>query len=95
MKEITVFSKDEFGEVRSVIINDEPWFIGKDVAKALKYSNPQKAIRDHVDEDDKGMNESFTPPRVERKKPLSLTNLVFILLFFGLEKKKQKHLRGG
>jgi len=60
-KEITVFSKDEFGEVRSVIINDEPWFIGKDVAKALKYSNPQKAIRDHVDEDDKGMNESFTP----------------------------------
>lgn len=59
-KEITVFNKEEFGEIRSVKINDEPWFAGKDVAVALKYSNPQKAIRDHVDEEDKTVNESFT-----------------------------------
>ena len=58
--EITVFNKEEFGEIRSVKINSEPWFAGKDVAVALKYSNPQKAIRDHVDEEDKTVNESFT-----------------------------------
>ena len=58
--EITVFNKKEFGEIRSVKINSEPWFAGKDVAVALKYSNPQKAIRDHVDEEDKTVNDSFT-----------------------------------
>ena len=42
-------------------IDNEPWFVGKDVAVALGYTNPLKAIRDHVDEEDKGMNNSFTP----------------------------------
>lgn len=59
--EMTVFTKEGFGEVRSITIDNEPWFVGKDVASALKYSNPQKAIRDHIDEEDKGVNESFTP----------------------------------
>ena len=59
--EIQIFSNEEFGEIRTVAIDGEPWFVGKDVAAALGCSNPQKAIRDHVDEDDKGVNESFTP----------------------------------
>lgn len=41
--------------------NGEPWFVGKDVAEVLGYSNPQKAVRDHVDNEDKGVNETFTP----------------------------------
>lgn len=53
MNEITVFNNEEFGEVREITINDEPWFIGKDVAKALGYSNTKDAILTHVDEDDK------------------------------------------
>lgn len=44
-----------------VVINDEPWFVGKDVAEALGYSNPRKAIIDHVDEDDKGVTKCDTP----------------------------------
>ena len=52
--------KPEFGEIRTVTIHEEPWFVGKDVAQVLGYSNPQKAIRDHVDEDDRTVNESFT-----------------------------------
>ena len=57
---IEVYSNVEFGAVRTLTIEGEPYFAGKDVAEILGYSNPQKAIRDHVDEDDKTVNESFT-----------------------------------
>ena len=57
---IEIFKNEQFGEVRTILIGDEPWFAGKDVALVLRYSNPQKAIRDHVDEADRTVNESFT-----------------------------------
>nr|DAY58283.1 MAG TPA: repressor domain protein [Caudoviricetes sp.] len=50
----------EKNEVRAFLVNDEPYFVGKDVASVLGYSNTPKAIRDHVDEEDKTQNESFT-----------------------------------
>ena len=50
----------EQNEVRTILVNDEPYFVGKDIADALGYSNPQKAIRDHVDLEDKTQNDSFT-----------------------------------
>ena len=46
--------------VRTVEVDGKPFFVGKDVATILGYTNPQKAIRDHVDEDDKTVNDSFT-----------------------------------
>ncbi len=61
MNEIMTFVNEEFGSIRSTVINGEPWLVGKDVAVMLGYSNPLKAIRDHVDEEDKGVNETFTP----------------------------------
>ena len=61
MNELKVFNTPEFGEVRTVEINGEPWLVGKDVAAALGYQNPQRAIRDHVDEEDKGVTEMVTP----------------------------------
>ena len=61
MNEMMIFNNPEFGSVRTVCIDGEPWLVGKDVAVILGYSNPQKAIRDHVDDEDKGMNETFTP----------------------------------
>lgn len=60
MNELQVFKNAEFGFVRTTIINGEVFFVGKDVAEILGYSNPQKALRDHVDEEDKTVNESFT-----------------------------------
>ena len=57
--DLQVFKNDEFGNVRVVEIDNEPWFAGKDVATILGYTNPQKAIRDHVDSEDKTVNESF------------------------------------
>jgi prophage antirepressor-like protein len=50
---VKVFESEQFGKIRMVMIGDEPYAVGKDVAEALGYSNPQKAIRDHVDEEDR------------------------------------------
>lgn len=61
MNELKVFNNPEFGKVRTVEINGEPWLVGKDVAAAFGYQNPQRAIRDHVDEEDKGVTEMVTP----------------------------------
>ena len=61
MNELKVFNNPEFGKVRTVEINGEPWLVGKDVTAALGYQNPQRAIRDHVDEEDKGVTEMVTP----------------------------------
>ena len=60
MNAIETFENVEFGRIRAVTINDEPWFVGKDVAEALGYSNPRKALIDHVDEEDKGVTECDT-----------------------------------
>lgn len=60
MDEIQIFNNEEFGSVRSLIVDGEPYFVGKDVAEILGYSNPQKALRDHVDDEDRTVNESFT-----------------------------------
>lgn len=51
--EIQVFSNAELGEVRTTVLDGEVMFVGKEVADVLGYTNTQKAIRDHVDEDDK------------------------------------------
>lgn len=50
---IQIFDSPKFGKVRTVILNDEPWFVGKDVAQILGYSNTNKAIQVHVDKEDK------------------------------------------
>lgn len=57
---ITIFNNKEFGTIRTTIINDEPYFVGKDAAISLGYSNPRKAIIDHVDEEDKGVTKCDT-----------------------------------
>nr|WP_294672194.1 phage antirepressor [uncultured Blautia sp.] len=52
MNDLQIFKNTEFGEIRTVTIDDEPWFVGKDVAESLGYERATKAIRDHVDEED-------------------------------------------
>lgn len=63
MNELKVFQNEEFGEVRSLVINDEPWFVGKDVARALGYGEGKSlnnAVAKHVDGEDKGVTEMMT-----------------------------------
>lgn len=51
--QLEIFKNEEFGEVRVSIIDNEPWFVGRDIAEVLGYSRPAKAILDHVDDEDK------------------------------------------
>ncbi len=53
MNEIRTFENEQFGSIRTIMIDGEPWFVGKDVAKILGYRNTRKALLDHLDEDDK------------------------------------------
>src|SRR5699024_7342385 len=52
MNELKIFENPEFGEVRTIIVGDEVWFVGDDVAKALGYQRPDQAVRTNVDEMD-------------------------------------------
>lgn len=58
MNELQVFNFEQ-NEVRTVLVNDEPYFVGKDVAEVLGYQNSSKALNDHVDDEDKLNNESL------------------------------------
>ena len=53
MTDIEIYKNEQFGEIRTVNISGEPWFVGKDVAEVLGYSNPNEAVGDHVDDEDK------------------------------------------
>ena len=53
MNELQIFNSDEFGEIRTVTIDNEPWFVGKDVALALGYKDTSDALKKHVSEEDK------------------------------------------
>lgn len=53
MQEVKLFENEEFGKIRIVAIDNEPWFVGKDVAEALGYANASKAVSVHVSEEDR------------------------------------------
>ena len=60
MNELEIFKNEEFGEIRTVVIENELWFVGKDVTEILGYQNASKALNDHVDKEDKLNNESLS-----------------------------------
>ncbi len=60
MNELKTFEHPEFGTIRTMEVDGEPWLVGKDVATVLGYSNPSKALIDHVDDEDKLNNETLS-----------------------------------
>lgn len=81
-------------EVRSLVVDNEPWFVGKDIATILGYSNPHKAIRDHVDEEDK-RTERIVHPNGGAQNTLIINESGLYSLIFAskLEEAKEfKHL---
>lgn len=92
MNELQVFKNQEFGEIRTVTIKDEPWFVGKDVAEVLRYKNPQEAIREHIDEEDKGVSEILTPGGRQKMPIINESGLYSLILSSKLPKAKEfKH----
>ena len=51
--DVQIFKNEELGAIRTVLIDNEPWFVGKDVAEVLGYAKPRNAIAAHVDGEDK------------------------------------------
>ena len=92
MNELQIFNNEEFGQVRTLIINNEPWFVGKDVAEILNYTNPRKAISDHIDEEDKRVTKCDTLGGVQNLTIINESGLYSLILSSKLPNAKRfKH----
>lgn len=92
MNEMTIFQNPEFGQVRTITRDGEPWFVGVDVCNALGYSNSRKAIHDHVDNDDKGVTKSDTPGGKQNVVIINESGLYALIFGSTLESAKRfKH----
>lgn len=90
--ELQVFTNQQFGQIRVVAQNGEPWFVGKDVADVLGYKNPRKAMIDHVDEEDKGVTKCDTLGGKQNTVTINESGLYSLILSSKLPTaKKFKH----
>lgn len=80
MNESQIFKNEEFGEVRSLLINDEPYFVGKDVTDILGYQNGSRDINRHVDDEDKGTTEMVTPGGKQKVQIINESGLYSLIL---------------
>ena len=92
MNDITIFNNEEFGQLRTTEINGEVWFVGKDVATILGYSNPRDAINKHVDEEDKGVAKCDTLGGVQELTTINESGVYALVFGSKLQSaKKFKH----
>lgn len=92
MNELQIFENADFGSVRTLMINDAPYFVGKDVADILGYTNPRKAISDHVDEGDKGVTKCDTLGGIQDLTVINESGLYSLILSSKMPNaKKFKH----
>lgn len=89
MTDLKIFESPEFGTVRTVTINGEPWLVGRDVAEALGYSNPRKAISDHVDAEDRGVTKCDTLGGPQEMTIINESGLYALVLSSKLPKAKE------
>ena len=82
---IQIFTSEVFGKIRTCQVNNQIMFVGKDVATALGYSDPQKAIRVHVDDEDKGGAILSTPGGSQRVIVINESGLYSLILSSKLE----------
>ena len=80
MTNMTIFENPAFGRVRATQIDGEPWFVGKDVADALGYKETAKAVREHVDTEDKGVSEMDTPGGIQKITIINESGLYSLIL---------------
>ena len=89
---IEVFKNDEFGSIRTMTVNREPMFVGKDVAEILGYERTADAIRVHVDPEDRGVGEMQTPGGTQQMVIINESGLYSLILGSKLPTaKKFKH----
>lgn len=87
-----IFENAEFGQMRTVTIDNEPWFVGKDVAEALGYAKPTDAVRKRVDEEDRGISKMETPSGTQDMTVINESGMYSLILGSKLPSaKKFKH----
>lgn len=92
MNNLKIFESKEFGSIRTVTINNKPYFVGKDVASILGYSNVRDAIANHVYEDDKGVEKLDTPGGKQNMTVINESGLYALIFGSRLESAKRfKH----
>lgn len=93
MADIEIYKNEQFGEIRTVNISGEPWFVGKDVAEVLGYSKPLNALATHVEEDDslkQGLTDSLG--RIQQTIIINESGLYSLILSSKLPSAKEfKH----
>lgn len=80
MSELQIFKNAEFGSIRTLTINGEPYFVGRDVAEILGYSNSRKALADHVEEEDKGVTKCDTLGGTQEMTVINESGLYSLIL---------------
>lgn len=92
MNNLKIFENAEFGQIRTVVIDGEPWFVGKDVAVALGYSEPRSVVSKKVDEEDKGVAKMDTPSGLQEMTIINESGLYALIFGSKLDSaKKFKH----
>ena len=89
---LMIFENPEFGELRSLRMNGEPWFVGRDVAMALGYGKGKSlnnAVSKHVDDEDKGVTEMLTPGGKQNVIIINESGLYALVLSSKLERAKK------
>ncbi len=93
MNELQVFNSPEFGNIRTVEIDGQPWLVGKDVARALGYVNTKDALAKHVDQEDRRGSQITTPSGEQNMTVINESGLYSLVLSSKLPGRKS--LSGG
>lgn len=92
MNELQIFNNEEFGQIRTVTIDNEPWFVGKDVAIILGYAKPLNAIATHVDEDD-SLKQGLTDSLGRIQETILINESGLYALIFGSKLESAKRFK--
>ena len=92
MNELQIFNSEEFGDVRTVIIENEPWFVGKDVATALGYAKPLNALSAHVEKDD-SLKQGITDSLGREQETIFINESGLYALIFGSKLESAKRFK--
>lgn len=92
MNDLQIFNSSEFGQIRTVIINEEPYFVGNDVATILGYAEPRSTVSKKVDIEDRGVAKLETPSGIQEMTVINESGLYSLILGSKLESAKRfKH----
>lgn len=86
---LIIFEDEEFGKVRTLLIDDEPWFVSKDVASILGYKDTSDAIKRHVENEDKGVGDLPTPGGIQKMQLINESGMYSLILSSKLPQAKK------